>query len=42
VQVDGKASQLAAVDAHIEGERRSVLLDFVRRCAAILVRESGF
>ena len=42
LQVGRAAGQLAGVDARIEGERRSVLLDFVRWCAAILVRDSGF
>jgi hypothetical protein len=30
------------VAGHIEGERSSILWDFVRQCIAVLVRESGF
>ncbi|MFL6656783.1 MAG: efflux RND transporter periplasmic adaptor subunit, partial [Massilia sp.] len=42
VRVPMTAPQLVPVAAHIEGERSSVLWDFVRRCTAVVVRESGF
>lgn len=42
LRVDASAPQLVPVAGHIEGERSSVLWDFVRRCIAVVVRESGF
>jgi putative peptide zinc metalloprotease protein len=42
VRVHGAAPQLVPVAGHIEGERSSMLWDFLRRCVAVVVRESGF
>jgi putative peptide zinc metalloprotease protein len=42
LRVKGAAPQLMPVSGHIEGERSSILWDFLRQCIAVVVRESGF
>lgn len=41
-EVPKEVPQMSPVTAHIEGERQSMLWDFLRQVAGLLIRESGF